>query len=114
MSTEIETAEQKAALLQLAVWGETVVYIPAVGAERGIKAIVERNGIGRVAGTKQGTGPELAISVANSISDGISSAEFKKNQDKIRLAVNFGETPQDRLLVKILDQDAGMLVLEVR
>jgi hypothetical protein len=111
---DIATAQRQAALYQLAAFGEQVTYKPFGAATRAILAMVERNPVGKLYGAKDGVGPNLTVAVANSAVDGIASSEINTGNDKITLPVRLGQTAQDRLITKIISQDRGMLLLEVR
>jgi len=98
----------------LAEFGEPISYLPAGGGEREITAIVDREPPAELEGMPGSHSPRLVISVANNSTDGISSSEINISKDKVELSVRINETAQERLITKIISQDAGMMSLEVR
>jgi len=113
---------QTDAELFLKEFGEEITYTPSNGSPRAILAIVDRNPPEDIPEAPVGgMQKSITIQVANrstSISDddvgGISSAELDTGGDTVTLAVRIGGTPQVRPIAKLLEQDAGMLQLEVR
>lgn len=94
--------------------GEEIVYLPAGGGGRTIKAIVNRDQPAELGDAPHGHAPLAIIAVRNDETDGISSAEIDTGGDKVRYAVRLKKTPQDRRITGIISQDSGMLRLEVR
>jgi hypothetical protein len=84
------------------------------GLERTITAIIDREQPGELPGAGQGISPITRITVANDAVKGISSSEVDAGGDRVELALRIGETPQLRRITQIVEQDAGMLTLEVR
>ena len=82
--------------------------------EREITALVTRQPVEGLGDMPAGTSPRLTINVRNSATSGISSSEIDLGRDKVSVAVRIGETAQERKLAKLISQDAGMMVLEVR
>jgi len=95
-------------------FGETVTYVPYGGDVREITAIVDREPLAPVPGIDSGHSDMLTVTVANSSVSGISSDEIDTGKDKISLPVRYGEAAVQKRLPKIISQDAGMLILEVR
>lgn len=93
---------------------ETVTYLPFGGDSRSISAIVNRNQPAELGDAPHGHAPLLTMAVQNDAASGISSAEINTGKDKVKLPVRIGQTAQERLITKILSQDAGMMKLEVR
>jgi len=56
----------------------------------------------------------LTINVRNDSTYGISSSEIDLGRDKVSVPVRIGEAAQERKLDKLISQDAGMMVLELR
>jgi len=96
------------------LFAENIKYIPQGGGARNIQAIVDRESPGPIGDAAYGNSPTLKITVINSDTTGISTSEINCGGDKAELAVRYGETPQQRLIKKILSQDAGMMTIEVR
>lgn len=85
---------------------EMVTYYPATGDSRQISAVVTRPESGRI--------PEINLLVLNSETEGISSELIDTGGDKIECAKRVGETPKKMRITKILNQDAGLLLLEAK
>jgi len=98
----------------LDAFGEAGDYLPAGGGSRSIKIIVDREGAAAMPAGGYGNSPLTHITVANSSTIGISSAEINTDNDKIKFALREGDALQSRIITKIISQDAGMLTLEVR
>lgn len=81
---------------------------------RPISALVNRQPVDDLGDMPEGTAPRLLINVRNDAACGISSSEIDLGHDKVSLAVRLGETAQERKLDKLISQDAGMMVLELR
>lgn len=91
---------------------EEVVYRPARGRPRRIKAIVDRQthaaiGDGRPV-------QMLVIEVDNSPATGITADELDTGRDRIEIARVIGGEPESRDIGQLLAQDEGRLTLEVR
>jgi hypothetical protein len=113
VDTGVSDWELAAARAQVAAFGVAVTYKPFGGTARPILAIVDRNPAGKVGGGKETVGPKMTICVVNWATDGISSAEFVGNKDKMSLVLTLGKAAEERLLTRILRQDSGMLMIEV-
>jgi len=98
----------------LTMFAESITYIPRGGDQRQITGIIDREGAAGLPGAPAGNAPLCMITVANDSSSGISSSEIDKGGDKIKYSLRKGETAQERKIVKIISQDAGMMTLEVR
>jgi len=98
----------------MAIFAEatTITYLPSGGGSREIEAIVDWEEESDVAGSS--LSPVIEIQVRNSATDGISSNEVDRGGDKIRIPMKIGGSTQDRVIKRILNQDCGMLELEVR
>lgn len=94
-------------------FGEDIVYRKWGGGSRPIKAIVTRRPPEVIDGAPHGTAPKIEIDVVNSSTTGISSSEIDRGGDMVTVQRLIGETANDRAIVKILSQDAGMMKLEV-
>ena len=99
----------------LDTFGEDVEYWP-VGATSGrqIKAVVQRHVNEDLEGAPHGHAPRITVHVANDGTTGILGTEVDRGGDEIKLAVRQGGTPEKRPINEILEQDAGMLQLELR
>ena len=98
----------------LKVHGESVTYQPSGGAPRNILAVPNRQPPSALTGAPHGTAPMSTWVVANNAITGISSAELNTGGDKLNIAVNLGETPQGRSIVRIISQDADGMEILVR
>jgi len=103
----------------LAQFGESLTYRPRAGAARTILAVVERDPPERL--PDGGMGKVIVIHVANqatAVADdeygGISLDELDTGGDKVDVPVRVGQTAQTRTIVRLIEQDGGMLALEVR
>lgn len=97
----------------LTTFAETVTYYPIGGGSREISVIVERDEPAKLEGAPHGVSHKAVIQVANDATTGISSDEVNTKKDQVELAVRIGQAVQKRLISKILDQDAGMMRLEI-
>jgi hypothetical protein len=94
-------------------FGEAVVYVPRNGATRSISAQVQREvpeGDEQLQGTIT---PSLFVTVRNSNSIGISSAEVNTGGDKVRLAQRVGGATKDCPIIEVVSQDPGMMKLRL-
>lgn len=98
----------------LSEFGEDIKYLPNGGGEREIRAVVDRELPAEIPGAGQGQSSVIIIIVANSATTGISASEIDTGGDKVELAMRMGETVKQRRITKMIQQDAGMLTLEVR
>ena len=105
--------------LQDGHFAETVTYYPHRYREatarpaREIQAVVVRNQVS-VFNPDERIMMEFEVRVANDSTIGISSAELDTGGDKIELEMNIGDTPQQRSIQYLVEQDEGMLVLICR
>jgi len=95
-------------------FGEDVKYLPRGGGSRNIKMVINREPIEKLAGSPQGSSPTIEGSVVNNSIGGISVSEIDTGGDKIELQVRIGQAVQQRRITKIIDQDAGMMTVEIR
>lgn len=94
-------------------FGEAVVYVPRNGATRDISAQVQRE---VPEGNEQAEGavvPSLFVTVRNSSTTGISSAEVNTGGDKVRLAQRIGGETKDCPIIEVVSQDPGMMKLRL-
>lgn len=100
------------AAIHLNAFGETGVFKPGTGGTRTIKYIPDyqepEEGEGLI-----GLKPKIFIEVANSTTFGIGSDEVDLGTDKFTLAVNIGESSQDRRITRIVKQDNAMVIYEI-
>ena len=94
--------------ITLQVFGEQIIYVPAGGGSRNILAIIDREAIEGLPGIASVNAPVKYITVANDTTKGISSSEFNSGGDMAVIDDN------SRKLVKIINEDAGMITIEVR
>jgi len=93
---------------------ELITYLPAGGGSREIKAIIDYEGIDGLGGAPHGKSYTIEISVVNNSTTGISSSELDTGGDKVTIPKRIGETAANRRITKIIEQDEGILTLEVR
>ena len=94
-------------------FAEDITYTPSGGPAKSIKAIIDREQLepseesrGRV------TARSANIEIANNSTYGVDTVN--KGADTVSFPVNVGEGAVSWLVVKIIDQDPGMWLLEVR
>ena len=114
MANEFDTLLTETASEFTDVFAEDVTYWPRAGGSRAIKAIVSRQTPEQLPGEARAHGMTITVTVENNATSGISSSEVDTGGDKIELARRIGETPIKRAINKILNQDAGMMELELR
>ena len=96
-------------------FGEAVTYKPRGGGSRAISAVVFRKQPEPIGTGGAGVETTLAeIRVENNSSTGISAAELDTGGDKVTLAMRSGETAIDHRITQLLNDEDGMLSLEVR
>ena len=100
---------------QLDLMGEGVVYYPTGGTPRAIKAIIDRGGIDGLSPMSQGNSGRVTAIVANNSTTGISAAELDTNKDNLLLSFErYGAAKKQRRITRIISQDAGMIMVEIR
>ena len=91
---------------------ETLTYTPNGGAARSIAAVVNRPGrdehLGRAAV------PTFAVQVINDSTLGIALSELDLGGDTITLAERVGGAAVTRKIVRLIEQDAEWVQIEVR
>jgi len=92
---------------------ETVKYYPSSGDSRQISAVVSRGDPAGLPGVDGGSYVICGVLVKNDAAAGISSEKIDTGGDKIELAKRVGETAVKMRITKIIDQDAGMMLLAV-
>ena len=103
-------------------FGEEITYRPKDGLNRTILAVVDRDPPAPVEGAGEGVmGKRIVIWVANNESSiaidefgGIAVDELNTGGDEVDLPVRLGKTAETRQLGQLLEQDGGMLSIEVR
>ena len=113
------TADATDVFLNTSDFAESISYYPhryfgtTLRATRTINAVVVRDPIQSidVAGTVV---TSFEVHVANDSTDGISSDEIDTGGDQLGFPRRDGETATRHAIIRIVSQDHGMLVLEVR
>lgn len=99
-----------------AQFGETIKYIPRDGAPRTVTAVIDRQPIQTVA--EGMVAPLIVVKVSFDPTDavwgGISVDEVDTGGDKVEVAWNKGEDPQQRSISRSMGVKGGMVILEVR
>ena len=98
----------------LTAFGEIVYYLPNGGGSREILGIIDYEGVSALGGAPFGTGPTINVTVKNDDTDGISTSEIDVGKDLITISTRIGKATENRRLVSIISEDAGMVTLEVR
>jgi hypothetical protein len=56
----------------------------------------------------------MQVRVANQATTGISSSEIDLGGDELAIPIRVGESPERRSILRILEHDEGMMLLECR
>lgn len=98
----------------LALYGETIVYVPYGGSERSISAVVRRVPTSLVGPTNAYAAASILVTVANNATSGISSSELNLGQDNIKVAQRPGQAQESRPVARVVQVNDSLLQLEVR
>lgn len=79
-----------------------------------IDAVVNYGDVEQVPGIGHGASRSITVEMRNDATLGIAAAEYVKGKTAVMVAENIGETPARKPLTKIVSQDAGMIVYQVR
>ncbi|RKY09838.1 MAG: hypothetical protein DRP56_02045 [Planctomycetota bacterium] len=96
------------------MFGRSIIVLPDGVSERAIVGIVDYAGVSAVPGMGEAKSYELAITVDNNAVTGLSADEFDSGVAKCKLPKRQGATATLARIVKIINQDAGMVKYEVR
>jgi len=107
------TMLQRAAVEQLQVFGEPVVYHPHDDVAQTIAAVVTRGGPAGL-GAAPGRAEQITVSVLNTDTGGIATDAVDTGKDAVTVAARLGDTPRKRRLLRLIHQDAGMATYEVQ
>lgn len=97
-------------------FAEEVTYLPAKGTARVISAVVDRSPpttLPEIPGRSNAV-TQFNIEVENDPSTGISADELDTGGDRIEVAARVGGIATSKSIRRIVSQDDGMIVLEVR
>jgi hypothetical protein len=95
-------------------FAEPIVYYKRNGRSRKIDAVVVRDDSLQLPEASDLVTPRFTIHVANDEAEGIASDELDLGGDQIGLSPRVGEPIDRRSIVRLVDHDEGMLVLECR
>lgn len=103
-------------------WGEQGTYHPTGGTPRSIMLIVNRDVPDSIPESPAGgMGQVITVNALNrktAIADddygGIGSDEVDTGGDKVTLPLRIDQTPKQRPIVAVLEQDGGMMKLQVK
>lgn len=95
--------------LDVDAFAESVTYTPRGGSTRSILAIVERED--QESDDAGAVVPVFFVRVANDSTYGISSDEINLGGDTVTLPPRDGKTSEIRAVVRIIEQDHGMLTV---
>jgi len=98
--------------VMMSKFGESVTYTPLNGSARVITAVVDREPPAP-AGSPVSE-PRIEVTVYNDATTGISTAELNTGGDMLTAAWRIGGDEQARRIVGVVQQDSGMVTLEVR
>jgi len=94
---------------------ETITYRPdgLPAGDREIEAVLDRNPVSTVPDTPGAVRPSIIAYVLNDSTDGISASELDCGQDVILIAKRPGGVASAMHIGRAIEQDTGMLALEV-
>jgi hypothetical protein len=95
-------------------FAESIVYYKRNGRSREIKAVVTRTNAAILPEGSDLNTPVFEIAVPNDQSSGIASDELDLGGDEIGLSPRVGQPVSRRSIVRLLEHDEGMLLLECR
>lgn len=104
----LKSASDSFFLLPGAEW---VTYKPRAGAARRIRAVVTRNPESNVPGVEGGSLPPFEVLVKNDETAGIASEDVDTGGDEIELGRRVDRLPATVRIARIIDQDAGLMLL---
>ncbi|MCK4960156.1 MAG: hypothetical protein KAT00_12170 [Planctomycetes bacterium] len=114
-ATAIDGAFPAANVQMIAQFGKTVIYRPAGGGSRPIKAVVKQKAPGSIGAAPGATSTVTTVMVLNDSTNGISSSEIDiGGGDKIDIAYRIGLEATARRIGKIVFQNPAVMKLEVR
>lgn len=91
-------------------FGETVTYYDRNGsAGREISAMVERGTLEVISETGDVTSQAIIVRVENDSVRGIASDEIDTGGDELSVPTRIGETSQRRAIVRVLNDNAGLV-----
>jgi hypothetical protein len=96
-------------------FAEPIVYYKRNGRSRKIDAVVVRSNAVMLPESQGDLNtPVFEVYVANNETDGIASDEIDLGGDELALSPRVGEPTERRSILRILEHDEGMMVLECR
>jgi hypothetical protein len=95
-------------------FAEPVVYYKRNGRSRKINAVVERDDSSQLQEASDLVTPVFKVRACNDEAEGIASNELDLGGDQIGLPPRVGEPVERRSIVRLVEHDEGMLVLECR
>lgn len=95
-------------------FAESIVYYKRNGRSRKINAVVVRDDSLQLPEASDLVTPRFMVYVSNDGSEGIESKELDLGGDQIELSPRVGEPAERRSIVRLVEHDEGMLVLECR
>lgn len=96
-------------------FAETVVYNPHGGGSRTILAIVDREPPSIMDDAGNVVGLSFMVYVANNATSGIAATEIDTGGDRLQVSAMTGQLPRRTCsILKVMDNDTGMLQLAVR
>ncbi len=95
-------------------FAESIVYYKRNGRSRKINAVVEREDSLQLPKASDLVTPLFRVRAPNDEAEGIASDELDLGGDQIGLSPRVGEPAERRSIVRLVEHDEGMLVLECR
>jgi hypothetical protein len=95
-------------------FAESVVYYKRNGRSRKINAVVERDDSLQLQEASDLVTPVFKVRAPNDEVEGIASNELDLGGDQIGLSPRVGEPVERRSIVRLIEHDEGIMVLECR
>jgi len=95
-------------------FAETATYYASHGSAREINVVIERDPLAVFGPDGDDILPSFAVKVVNSTTLGISSEELNCGGDSLEFASRVGKPVLQRSIMRVIEHDEGMLVLECR
>jgi len=95
-------------------FAEPATYYAFHGSARDIMVIIDREAFAVFGPDGDTVLPAFAVKAVNSSSLGISSEELNCGGDAIAFPIRIGQSVSKRSVIRIIEHDEGMLILECR
>jgi hypothetical protein len=95
-------------------FAEPITYYPRDGASRSIIGVVFRNPVSPIGEVFDAVADTFEVHVVNSQTVGIWSSELDRGGDMLGFPAKIGDDACRHGIVRLIDHDEGMLILECR